>query len=229
MIVVNMGLSELSLSIFSENFYTLQIRRAAQKDSAFREALYGQGRDICPPVMQYFPQQTFLETIPDQSGRPVLLVSLLDKRLKIPLIRYQTGDEVKLLGHHEVKTILKRHGKESLIPEFNLPFGFIWGKRLSLELDGGESISPNQVKEALYLDFNIAGRVTGNFRLSKEGRHARLLVQLRPEAESFRDMANILSQNLKDYTQVETEIRFLPYKAFPYGMDHDFERKNQYI
>jgi phenylacetate-CoA ligase len=228
-IAVNMGLSELSLSIFSENFQTIQLRRMAHKDHNFRQALFGDGAKLCPLIMQYFPQQTFLETVPSQQGIPELVVSTISENVKIPLIRYKTGDMVRTLSYTEMKNILKDLGQESLLPEFHLPFGIIWGKKLSIDLGNGERISPNEVKEALYQNFDIAGRITGNFRLSKNNGVATVLVQLRNGFEILPDMAETLSDYLKNYIKAETKITFLPYNRFPYGMEHDYEKKNQYI
>ncbi|MEA3457440.1 MAG: hypothetical protein U9R21_02035 [Candidatus Thermoplasmatota archaeon] len=228
-IAVNMGLSELSLSIFSENFQTIQLRRMAHKDRELRHALFGEGTKVCPLVMQYFPQQTYLETVPDQKGSLELVVSTIGENLKIPLIRYKTGDMVRTLSYTEMKNILKDIGHESLLPEFQLPFGIIWGKKLWVDLENGERISPNEVKEALYQNFNIAGRVTGNFRLSKNNGYATVLVQLRNGFEALPDMAETLSDYLKNYVKAKIEINILPYNRFPHGMGHDYERKNQYI
>ncbi|MBW2661537.1 MAG: hypothetical protein JRD93_06025 [Deltaproteobacteria bacterium] len=229
MIAVNMGMSELSLSIFSENFQTIQLRRMAHKNHKFRQALFGDAAKLCPLIMQYFPQQTYIETIPDQKGSPELVVSTIGKNLKIPLIRYKTCDMVRTLSYTEMKNILKDLGYESLLPEFHLPFGIIWGKKLSVDLGNRERISPNEVKEALYQDFDIAGRITGNFRLSKDNGSATVLVQLRNGFEILPDMAETLSDYLKNYIKAEIQITFLPYNQFPYGMEHNYEKKNQYI
>ena len=232
MIAVNMGLSELSLSIFSENFQTIQLRRMAHKDRELRHALFGDGTEVCPLIMQYFPQQTYIETISDQKGSPELpelVVSTIGEDLKIPLIRYKTGDIVRTLPYTEMKNILKDLDQESLLPEFHLPFGIIWGKKLSVDLGNGERISPNEVKEALYQDFDIAGRITGNFRLSKDNGVATVLVQLRNGFEVLPDMAATLSDYLKNYIKAKVEFNILPYNRFSYGMEHDYERKNQYI
>ena len=227
MIAVNMGMSELSLSIFSENFQTIQLRRIAHKNRELRHALFGEGTEVCPLVMQYFPQQTYIETVPDQKSSPELVVSTIGKDLKIPLIRYNTGDTVRTLSYTEMKNILKNLGQESLLPEFHLPFGIIIGKKISIDLESGERISPNEVKEALYQNFDIARRITGNFRLSRDNGSATVLVQLRNGFEILPDMATTLSQYLKDYIKTEIQITFLPYNRFPYGID--YEKKNQYI
>ena len=228
-IAVNMGMSELSLSIFSENFQTIQLRRMAHKNSEVRHALFGEGTDVCPLVMQYFPQQTYIETVPDQKGSLELVVSTIGEDLKIPLIRYKTGDVVRTLSYTAMKNILKDLGQESLLPEFHLPFGIIWGKNLSIDPEKGERISPNEVKEAIYQNFDIARRITGNFRLSKDNSSATVLVQLRNGFDVLPDMAETLSDYLKNYVKVRIKFNILPYNRFPYGMEHDYEKKNQYI
>ncbi|RNC73134.1 MAG: hypothetical protein ED859_00040 [Desulfuromonadales bacterium] len=229
MILVNMGLSELGLSIFREEHRTIQLRRQAHLNRDLRYALFGTGTEVCPLVMQYFPQQTFLETVPGKDGRPELVVSTLGKNLKIPLIRYRTGDTARTMTYPEMALVLKELGRENLLPEFRLPFGMVGGKSVEVELAHGESVSANEVKEALYHDFGVASQVTGNFRLSRENGEVTLLVQLRDGFAATPGLVGKLSAALATYARVKVTIAILPYRQFPFGIEHNYERKNQYI
>lgn len=227
---VNMGLSELSLSIFCENYDTVKIRRTAAKDEKFRSKLTGDDLKYPPLIMQYFPQQTWLETIPDDKGRLELVVTLLNDKLKIPMIRYNTCDRVELMSYRDMEKILKESGNAHLLPRYKLPFGIIYGKKLSV-IDGeGKEITVNEVKEALYDDFETAGMLTGNFKLLSGDNHAvKLLVQLNPEAQDDGVLKKSLTRALKKYSQAKVGIEMVQYGRFPYGMEHNFEKKNQYV
>ena len=227
--LVNMGLSELTLSIFMESFETAQMRRLAQESADFRAALIGPEQGACPVIMQYFPEQTYIEAIPAETGRPELVVSLLGTDVGIPLMRYNTRDVVRLVGYQEFEQRLRDLGHEALLPKFRLPFALVWGKRQWVQVGEGERLSPDEVKEALYQDFDLAGKVTGNFRLAGSADGGQLLVQLREGADALPDMKERLAAHLSSYTRRPVSITLSPYREYPYGFAHDFERKNQYV
>ena len=230
MIGVSFGLSELAISMFQENPHTIRIRRQAHRDPAFRAALYGRETTICPNVMQYFPQQTFIETVPGPQGRSELVVSLLDPALKIPLIRYNTRDVVETMSHAELERILRETHQESLLPPWRLPVGIVWGKFRPLTTPGGRRVYSEQVKELLYSDLAAAEKVTGNFRLQAAGETVTALVQLRRGRALDDGLFAALSARVKNYVKdADVRMRFLPYEQFPFGFDPDFERKNQYV
>jgi len=225
---ISMGLSELSVSIFSETFDTIRIRRAAQVDRQLRYAIFGEGTEVCPELMPYFPQQTYLETVPDASGTPQLIVSMLDPNRKIPLLRYNTHDMARLLSYGELCDILRKHGHENLSPEDHLPVAIVYGRTPSTS-GGVALVTPAAVKEALYGDFDLAGQVTGNFTITLEDGQPVVLVQMKPTCEATDDVTKRLGQSLKTYTPASPRIRALPYRDFPYGMEHNYERKNRYV
>lgn len=224
---VNFGLSELSLTIFSEQPNTARIRRAAVQNRDLRIALCETDAGFCPNVMQYYPDHTFIETIDGEDG-PELVVSLLDPTTTIPLIRYNTRDIARILSHERLVTILSDFGMTSLIPPFRLPMGVVWGKRKVLRY-GPHAIAPEHVKEALYADHTFAGSVTGNFRLQAAKEGPQLLIQLRKGQNSSPDLGARLSNSLRQYTALSAEISLLPYEMFPHGMELDYERKPKYI
>ena len=205
---VNFGLSELSLSIFRENSHTVRIRRLAHGDHDFRRALYGRDMPSCPNIMQYNPHQAFIETVRSPEGRSELVVTMVAPDMKLPLIRYNTKDVVELMTHEALAGILREHGHESLLPPLHLPVGMICGKCKPLTTPDGQEVHPEEVKEAIYFDHEVAGNLTGNFRLCLEKGGVTLLVQLREGG---------------------IRVRLLPYREFPYGFIRDFERKPQYV
>ena len=127
-ILVNYGLSELSVSIANENWHTVQIRRFAHTDTRFRQALCGSDDAFCPTVMQYYPTQVYLETLPSSGTRQELIATMLDLDRRIPMIRYNTGDCALLVTHAKMVTLLRDFGRADLIPPLALPAVLIWGK-----------------------------------------------------------------------------------------------------
>ena len=229
MIGFNMGLSELSLSIFCESVDTIRIRRKAQQDRRLRHALFGEGTEVCPEIMQYHPSQTCVESIRDESGSPELVVSMLGRDLKIPLIRYNTRDTVETMTFDQLKAILAGCGHEALLPGLHLPLGIIWGTRRPADRAEGPGISQMEVKEALYRDFDVAGRLTANFRIETDRGRTVILVQGKPDVEAGPALAEKLSEALRVFTDVDFEVRVLPYRDFPYGMELSYEKKNRYL
>ena len=229
MILVSMGISELGLSLFHETPETVRIRRAARDDHTLRDALFGEGCEVCPLVMQYHPQLTFMETVPTESGSPELVVSMLDTGLKIPLLRYNTRDRVHLVSYAAMRETFSDAGYGSLLPPFQLPFGLVSGRSQCLELEGGETVSPDQIKEALYENFDVAWSATGNFRLLEDGRSATLQVQLKRGARATTALLDALAGCVQRYVKAEVGIQLIPCDRFPYGLEHNYEKKNQYL
>lgn len=226
---VNFGLSELSLSILSESLQTLRLRRLARQDVEFRRALYGRDTTICPNIMQYYPQQTYLETVPGPDGESQLVASMLDPSLAIPLIRYNTKDCVELSSYARLAETVRSAGQESLLPPSRLPFGIVWGKRQGLTTGDGHVIGPEHVKEAIYADFGVAGALTGNFRLAHADGGVRLLLQMRKGKPPTDQVCKTVAEKLRQFTQAHPAIQAIAYEQFPYGLEHDFERKCRYI
>jgi phenylacetate-CoA ligase len=228
MIAINMGLSELSLSIFMDNLATVRIRRAAQKDRKLRRALFGKGAGVCPEIMQYNPMHTYLETVAGQGAWPELVVTLVDPALRLPLIRYRTGDLVRLMPYGQLAAILEEHGYGALRPQAHLPVGLIWGKDQHVDAPGGGQISVQDVKEALYRDVEIAECVTGRFRLLVERGKVVVAVQLRDGRRAARGMAETLAAHVGRYASCRPRVRLMAHREFPLGWAEDFERKPRY-
>ena len=226
---VNFGLSELSLSILSENLQTLRLRRLACEDPKFRRALYGRETTICPSIMQYYPYPTYLETVPGPDGENQLVVSMLNPSLRIPLIRYNTRDRVELVSYGTLAKVVRAAGHEHLVPPSRLPFGIVWGKRQGLTTGDGHVIGPEHVKEAIYDDFGVAGALTGNFRLEQADGGVRLLLQMRKGKPPADKLCKTVAQKLRQFTQAQPAIQAITYEQFPYGLEHDFERKSRYV
>lgn len=228
-VAVNMGLSELTLSVLSENPELIKLRGHLCENVSLRNDLFGMPVSTPPVMMQYFPQQTWLENISDIEGMPQLVVSMLEPELKIPLIRYNTGDCVKLRSYHEVKEILGDYDLLHLIPKFNLPFGIVMGKQLPVKSSSGDTLTVHEVKEALYKNHSFAGKITGNFRLESHDRDIHLLIQIKRDKDISDSEKQLFVSALKEYCSFDPIVEYLHYLDFPYGIEHNFEKKNRYI
>jgi phenylacetate-CoA ligase len=229
MITVNMGLSEISLSLFRESRQTIQLRRIIFQNEALRRAFSIDSGCYCPLIMQFFPPQLFVETLPNDAGRPEIIITLLDKNARLPLVRYNTEDTGRLLSHDRMLSLLSQHGLMQLRPELPLPFLIISGKYQTIQSPDGRIISPNRIKEALYHEADAARALTGNFQIQKGEPLLHLLVQLRENHLPSRELQETISRSLGFYGSDEMAISLIPYHDFPHGMELSYEKKFKYI
>ena len=225
---ISYGLSEVSMTTFSENPHTIGIRRFANENPGFREALCGRELPFSPSVMQTYPYDTYLETQPDADGQDELVLTTLDPRHKIPLIRYRTGDHVVILPYPRLVRILREHAREDLIPPLPLRVGLVWGNQRWFRDGVGGKLSPEDVKEALYADFDVAAMLTGYFRLERADGGIRLLLQMQKNNQPTDHVCKAVAERLRLFSQVQPRIQAVAYDRFPTGIDQDFQRKCSY-
>ena len=228
LVVLNMGLSELALSIFRDHPQLVRIRQLAQRDDGLRRELSGNGDTVCPEILQYDPRQTYLETVPGADGTDRLVVSVLDRARMLPMIRYNTGDRVRLLDYDSLAALLQQRGLGHLVPPGRLPVGIIWGKDEGIDSPDGRHIRVAEVKEALYSDFELAAAVSGNFRLVRDDSGVTLLVQASARVIPTPAIEQSLGRCVAGFVG-PVNLRLLPYSSFPHGMELDLERKPRYV
>ena len=228
LVVLNMGLSELALSIFRDHPQLVRIRQLAQRDDGLQRALSGNGATVCPEILQYDPRQTYLETVPGADGTERLVVSVLDRARMLPMIRYNTGDRVRLLDYDSLAALLQQRGLGHLVPPGRLPVGIIWGKDEGIDSPDGRHIRVAEVKEALYSDIELAATVTGNFRLVRDEAGVTLLVQANARVIPTPAIEQGLSRCVAALAG-PVNLLLLPYNSFPHGMELDLERKPRYV
>lgn len=227
--IVNMGLSELGLSLFFETPETAGIRRLAHGNPAVLSALGGNPAEACPAFMQYNPLSVFAEAIPNPQGLPELVVSVLGYDLKMPLVRYNTKDEGQLLSYLALVGILGQFGCQALVPRFRLPCVAVSGKKRRVRVGEGQWLSPDEVKEAIYQDHDVAQAITGSFRLSAGEQGALVRIQLRRGRTAPQDAAERICVNLARYVQASVRVVLVPFAQPPFDLEHDYERKPQYV
>jgi phenylacetate-CoA ligase len=225
---INFGLSEISPSIGHENWHTIQIRRLAYDHAEFAKRLFGVNRVFQPVILQYNPGQFFLETCTHVPDRPELVVTVLDKERCIPIVRYNTGDHARTFSHSELSRILQEFGRSDLIPPVRLPGLLMWGKCRGFE-HKSDIVFPEQIKEAIYARPWVAAALTGNFRIGPGSDAPSLQFQLREGVQESHEVKNALESACRCNTGVEVDVGLFAYEQFPYGLRHDFERKNCYV
>jgi phenylacetate-CoA ligase len=227
-IFITYGLIECGLAVCFETAALAALRRKLIAERKSGAAVPGS----CPPFMYYLPGLYHLETVPTSPGAAELVVTALDRRRLIPLVRYRTGDEAELYSTAEMAGLLTHHGLDRAAPMIRgLPGAALWGRPLSITLPGGRRFSANEVKDVLFQDHAVARKVTGNFRLEQnaDGAGARLLVQLAPGYTPEPETAARLKQGLTGYGVDDLPFDLFAFREFPFGFDHGYERKNRYV
>jgi phenylacetate-CoA ligase len=228
LVMSSMGIAELDLNIFHETKDTIRIRRLAHHDPQLRRALFGDGTTVCPMFFVYYPTRCYVETNPTQHVPGELVLSMLSDDMKIPLLRYRTGDVGRTFKYGEVVQILARHGYV-LSPELKLPFVAVYGRGACVSL-GDAELTPEEVKEALYADHVIASTITGNFKMTRaDDGNVRIDFQLRKGKRRPPDAADRFLQNLANINPIAVKPVFIGYELFPRSMETDWERKFRYV
>jgi phenylacetate-coenzyme A ligase PaaK-like adenylate-forming protein len=223
-IMSSFGVGELGLHLCFETPATIALRRAAARDAGLARELFGDFA-VLPTVLAYNPQRTLIEAVdPDAAGYGRLTISMLDTALPVPLLRYQTGDVVRMLDSQRVAACLKERGYTLPAP---LP-----GTMLALagrekdKLPGGSHVGV--YKDALYADATVADRLTGAFRVTcSEYGFVEMHVQLVRGARADREFEDRLRAALEIPAHAGRVIAS-SYECFPYGMGLDYERKFAY-
>lgn len=223
-IMSSFGVGELGLHLGFETPSTIAVRRAAARDASLARELFGE-YSVLPAVLAYDPRRTWMETVDaDSSGFGRLTISMLDTGLAVPLMRYQTGDIVRLLDARCIEERLKAYG-------VTLP-GPLPAAMLALAGREKEQIPAAShvgvYKDALYSNPAVADRVTGAFRVSQlESGFVIAHVQLVRGVESDACFEDRLRAAL-GIRPGAGEVIVSRYEDFPYGMSLDYERKFAY-
>jgi phenylacetate-CoA ligase len=225
-VMSSFGVGELGLHLLFETPATIALMRALARDAGFARALLGvddAGQGL-PMIFSFDPQRTYIEVAePDAAGYGALAITLLDTDAPVPLLRYQTGDRVRLLNREEVTGTLRSAGHPV---QAELPATLI-----ALQGRAGDML-PNRshigvYKDALYADHAVAANITGAFRIQFEGQICTMHVQLAAAAAPIDRLAQRIIAALPAPLQ-SVRLVLWPYDRFPFGMTLDYERKFSY-
>ncbi len=225
-VMASLGVAELGLNLCYETPSTIALRRSAFGNPEFAHAVFGidPSRMVLPMVYSFNPQRIFVESVGlDDDGYGQMTVSMLDTGLAVPLMRYQTGDTIRLLDVATLDEVARRHG-------ISLPADL---PQTLLALKGRDKeVLPNHshvgvYKDALYADWEAAERLTGAFRLAFSGERLEMHVQLNRCDESDETVGQAIRRAIPLPLQPESLVLW-PYDRFPFGNGLDYERKFTY-
>jgi phenylacetate-CoA ligase len=226
-IMSSFGVGELGLHLCYETPATIHLRRAALRHPAFARDLFGAHSDDGTPLPMIFvfnPLRTFIEVVdPNADGYGLMTTSMLDPDRAVPLLRYQTGDIVRLLGRAHVADVACRHGV-ALAAELPPTLVALRGRDKEA-LPNGSHVG--FYKDALYADHRIARRLTGACRMTFSGTQCTMHVQLASSHPPHVSVEQSLLQAMPSRMRPERLVLW-PYAQFPFGMSLDYERKFVY-
>jgi phenylacetate-CoA ligase len=226
-IMSSFGVGELGLHLCYETPATIGLRRASAVKPDFARDLLGVRRNDGAPLPMIFtfnPLRTFVEVVdPDADGYGALTISMLDPARSIPLLRYQTGDIVRLLDHAQVAELVRSHGVE--LPAGLPPTLLALRGRHTEMLPNGSHVA--LYKDALYAHHSNARRLTGAFRVTFTGETATMHVQLEPAQAPTTSLEQGILQAIPAHLRPDRLVLWL-YHEFPFGMKLDYERKFTY-
>ncbi len=226
-IMSSFGVGELGLHLCYETPATIALRRASASKPDFARDMLGVRRNDGAPLPMVFtfnPRRTFVEVVdPDADGYGALTISMLDPDRPIPLLRYQTGDIVRVLDHARVAELVRSHG---VVLPAGLPQTLLALRGRQTEmLPNGSHVA--LYKDALYAHHSNARRLTGAFRVTFAGETATMHVQLGPEHAATTSLAQGILQAIPAHLRPDRIVLWL-YHQFPFGMSLDYERKFTY-
>ena len=227
----SMGISELGLTVFQENKHTIRLRKFIDENKDFRSELFGPECQLCPMLFVYYPMTIYLEEDtssinPDHIGND-LIFTKLDRKSKIPLIRYLSGDRGKIVRHSAMASLLRQYQRTDLIAPIELPFVAVFERGKLISSEGGFILS-EAVKAGIYSNFNLPNQFTGNFKISMgEDQLPGVEIQLKPGIEPDAHLKSSFQNAITHYCKGKFRIRLYSFGSFPYPLD--YERKFRYI
>jgi phenylacetate-CoA ligase len=152
------GASDLTIGMGGETDLTVWLRRRLRTDHALRAALLGPDEHRLPMIFQYNPLETYLETTADGE----ILCTINTTAVLNPKVRYNIGDEGKLMSFDELTRIVGddpglRRAFEG--DRMRLPLLFLYGRKDSTISYMGANIYPQDVENGLYQDNPLAHRI----------------------------------------------------------------------
>ncbi|SFJ58827.1 phenylacetate--CoA ligase family protein [Cellulomonas sp. KH9] len=167
------GASDLTIGMAGESDLAVWVRRTLAAGGPLRDAVLGPDETRTPMVFQYNPLETYMETTPD--GR--LLVTLNSADIMSPKLRYDIGDEARIVTFDRLKAAiaeLPEPARDRLafgferahaIQRMRLPFLLLYGRKDSTVSYMGAHLYPLDVENGLYLDNPHAAAIE-SFRLA---------------------------------------------------------------
>jgi len=223
-VISTMGVGELGLNLFFETPPLVALRRTLHLDAALRHGVLGPDARCVPMLFAYDPRRIFVELVDGDR----LTVTMLDPTRRVPLVRYATGDRAAALG--PTPAVLEAAARAGIPPDAlgAMPALMVLGRGRGVRA-GQMPVFPEQVKEALYAEADLASATTANFRMRSGSEAAEVLVQLAPGVAAESAVTDRFRRALSRYVRAPVALSCTPYEDFPYGMALDYERKFDYL
>ncbi|MFH1534943.1 MAG: hypothetical protein ABIF80_03085 [Patescibacteria group bacterium] len=179
------------------------IRKRAFDSNKIQKAFFG--TNILPSIVQYNPAGKFFEIVKDEL--------VLTNMGGLPLIRYNTRDNGKILSFEEIMGIFQK--EEISVKQINndiginsiwtLPFAYLSGRANVMATIYAVNVYPENIKPVLF-NLDLKGLVTGRFTLktTEDNNHNQFLeifVELSPGCSENFELENkikdMIVENLK--------------------------------
>ncbi len=179
------GASDLEINLAAESDFTIALRRELADNEPLRAELLRHAGGVLPMVFQFNPLDYVIET--NAAGE--LVVTVCRASNLSPRIRYNIHDVGHVMRMPALRRVLRRHGVAHLLeqPALDLPVLFHYG-RSDASLDYyGAVVTPDGLRDALYAQPELAGRMR-EFRLiswedGSATAHLTFAVELQPGRE----------------------------------------------
>ncbi|UFS59103.1 phenylacetate--CoA ligase family protein [Subtercola endophyticus] len=162
------GASDLTIGMAGESDLSVWLRRSLVANTDLRARVLGPDEDRTPMIFQYNPLETYLET----TAEGELLVTLNSTAIMSPKVRYNIGDEARLVSFPDMSGYVAAFPRLALAFErafasqrMKLPFVLLFGRKDSTISYMGANIYPLDVENGLYLDNPYAAEIE-SFKLS---------------------------------------------------------------
>jgi phenylacetate-CoA ligase len=158
------GASDLTIGIGGESAFTVWLRKRIIHDHELREAILGDADEQrIPMIFQYSPVENYIEVNDDNE----LVCTVNSSAVLSPKVRYNVGDEGKILSFKEVTAILKERpdwwaeASESMKTEFmKLSVLILYGRKDSTISYMGANLYPQDIEYGLYEGNDFAERIS---------------------------------------------------------------------
>ena len=219
----SMGIAEVGLNLFFEFPELIMLRRMLHETPQIRKAIFPDSAACLPMLFTYDPERIFIEI----TAKSELVITTLDANRTLPLIRYRTGDLAQIINPDELVPLIP-HLQEKAGALSQLPLIAVAGRGEAIR-SGAAPVFPEEVKEGIYHDPELAAKTTANFRLRSGPERGILRIQLSPGVPDEPELSPRFAEAVSNYVAPPLEVKCQTYEAFGAGMTLDYERKFTYI
>lgn len=175
-IVSSYGASDIDIGIGFETPFSNFIRELCVKNKDLRRALFGDLPTL-PMIFQYNPTMHYISNVyNDATGKQEYVITLLDKRVASPKIRYNLQDEggvytyekmISLLEHQQADYVALFRSKKNIPEEvLRLPFLYVAGRSDGTISIDGANVYPHQIELCLHKEKSLAKKVNA-FKIAR--------------------------------------------------------------